>query len=544
MSEMKKKGDGPIPAEVEQEHYDVFISYRRKTGLDLARSIAYWFRLKGFKCFLDQTELLTGQFNEQIYSAIENARYFVLLLSECALDRCVDKGDWVRHEIERAIETKGRDSIIPITPMATPPFPDKLPDTMDFLRYSEVSVIDRQKNFDTTLRAVVENRMPELFAEIKKRNLLSEHELQLLGTIRWYKRNDGIIDGEERKKIDEAAKEYRISPARLEELINQVEAEVAEEHDGTIRRLIAAYMADDGKISPDEMSVIDKKAESLQIPEQRLKRIVAEIEGQKKNDVKTCETHRKIRELEESNDRLKEATGQLEASNGQLKEVNGILEKRCGFFKTWFYVAICLFAVAAGTSVLLWIRGRNGSGEQIQARIVSEKTQIAAEAQRKVDSADKGRTAAEKRAELAEAKAASTLATLERSEKSAAEALARIQKELDETKAANIDLEKARNDAEKRSASLEAQLAAEKKNATDAQKLIKSQAEKDRESLEGRALTAESALKESEGKSARLSSELEASSAEIKRLKAEKAKLAEDLEKARRQKQLDALRDI
>ncbi len=57
-------------------------------------------------------------------------------------------------------------------------------------------------------------------------------------------------------------------------------------------------------------------------------------------------------------------------------------------------------------------------------------------------------------------------------------------------------------------------------------------------------MTAESALKESEGKSACLSSELEASSAEIKRLKAEKAKLAEDLETVRRQKQLDALRDI
>ncbi len=535
---MNETTDRPkVAADVEQDHYDVFISYRRSTGLDLARSIADWFRLKGVKCFLDQTELLAGQFNEQIYSAIENTRYFVLLLSEGALDRCVNESDWVRHEIEHAIKTKGRDNIIPITPMATPPFPDKLPDTMDFLRYSEVSLIDRQKNFDTTLRAVVENRMPVLFAEIKKRNLLSEHELQLLGTIRWYKRNDGTIDDIEREKIGEAAKEYRISPARLEELISQVEAEVAQEHDDTMRRLIAAYMTDDGRISPDEMSVIDKKAEALQIPEQRLKRIVAEVEGLKKNDVKTGETHRKIRELEKANE-------QLEASNGRLKEENGNLEKRCGSFRTWFRVAIGLFVLAAGASALLWIRGGNGSSEQVQAQIASEKTRMAAEAQRKVESADNARALAENRAELAEKKAASALATLERTEKSAAETQARIQKELDEVKASNIGLEKARNDAEKRVASFEAQLAAEKKNATDTQNVIKSQAEKDRKGLEERALAAESALKESEGKSARLSSELEASSAEIKRLKAEKAKLAEDLETVRRQKQLDALRDI
>ena len=85
---------------VEQEHYDVFISYRRKTGLDLARSIAYWFRLKGFKCFIDQTELKSGKFNNQIYSAIEHTQYFLLLLTENALDLRPCEEDWVRREID------------------------------------------------------------------------------------------------------------------------------------------------------------------------------------------------------------------------------------------------------------------------------------------------------------------------------------------------------------------------------------------------------------------------------------------------------------
>ncbi len=298
---------------VVHEHYDIFMSYRRSTGLDLARSIVYWFRLKGFKCFLDQTELLTGQFNEQIYSAIEHTRYFLLLMTGDALDRCVNAEDWVRHEIEYAIKVKGRDCIIPITPVTPTPFPDCLPQTLEFLRTCEVSVIDRQKNFDSTLRTVVENRMPVLYEEIKKRNLLSENELQLLGTIRWYKRNDGTIDEDELKKIHEAAEEYQINNIRLQALIDQVEAEVAEEHDATIRRLIESCMADDGRIDSEERGAIDKKAIELNIPQARLVKIMAEIEGQKKAGAKTNDKLRQLHGLEEMNAELKAENERLVA---------------------------------------------------------------------------------------------------------------------------------------------------------------------------------------------------------------------------------------
>ena len=58
--------------ETEQKRYeyDVFISYRRKTGLDLARTIKYWFEAKGINAFLDVSELEAGEWNKDLEKAI------------------------------------------------------------------------------------------------------------------------------------------------------------------------------------------------------------------------------------------------------------------------------------------------------------------------------------------------------------------------------------------------------------------------------------------------------------------------------------------
>ena len=55
MEENENQGVSNVAQPVDQgapKTYDVFISYRRDGGLDLARSIAYWFRAHGFKCFI------------------------------------------------------------------------------------------------------------------------------------------------------------------------------------------------------------------------------------------------------------------------------------------------------------------------------------------------------------------------------------------------------------------------------------------------------------------------------------------------------------
>ncbi len=544
------------------EQYDVFISYRRSTGLDVARSVAYWFSLKGFKCFLDQTELLTGQFNEQIYSAIENTKYFVLLMTQDALDRCVNDKDWVRQEIEFAVKKLGKDCIIPITPLPSPPpVPQTLPQTMAFLKTCEVSVIDRMKNFDSTLRSVLEHRMPVLFDDFERRKQLSDNETQLLRTIRWYKYNDGTIDDGEMKKIHDAAREYQINEIRLRALIDLIEEEFAQERDVAIRRLIESCMADDGKIDSEERKTIDKKAEELQIPEARLTKILTEIEGLKKFNSKTDEARRYICNLEQANKRLQQAADKaqrdicdLEQANKNLKQANKrlqeakdllegentrlaeqvdeskiALKKKYRVFRILLSCVVSLLVILVGVCVWNWTEGANISNEQMHVRIVSETTRISAEAQRKIDSADKARTAAEKRASV------SSLAR-EQAEKETKE----IKAQLEAAKKTAEDSDSARQDAETRLAQAQAALETERTERAKNKEIIEGR----RKELLNTLAEEQKARKNTEVLSAEKAAELERAAKKVQALESEKAKLMEELETVRRQKQIDALRDI
>ena len=83
------KNDNLVP-------YDVFISYRRKTGADVARLLQQALKARGFNVFFDYETLRDGNFDERIYMAIEDAPIFLLVLSSEALDRCNYNDDWVR----------------------------------------------------------------------------------------------------------------------------------------------------------------------------------------------------------------------------------------------------------------------------------------------------------------------------------------------------------------------------------------------------------------------------------------------------------------
>lgn len=83
--------------------YDVFISYRRKgAGAGVAGELQAKLENRGYKVFLDVDNIGSGDFPEQIDDAIRECNDFLLILSPGMLDRCVDEGDWVRHEIQLA----------------------------------------------------------------------------------------------------------------------------------------------------------------------------------------------------------------------------------------------------------------------------------------------------------------------------------------------------------------------------------------------------------------------------------------------------------
>jgi tetratricopeptide (TPR) repeat protein len=90
----------------------VFISYRRSTSRHLARAIFMDLRAHGYDVFMDVDTLDNGAFDEKLLREITNRTHFVLLLSQGAMDRCNEPGDWLRREIEQALEANR--NIVPI----------------------------------------------------------------------------------------------------------------------------------------------------------------------------------------------------------------------------------------------------------------------------------------------------------------------------------------------------------------------------------------------------------------------------------------------
>ena len=90
----------------------IFISYRRDGGEDLAGRINDKLKSMGYRVFYDVESMRSGTFNTQIYAAIDACEDVLLILPPHGMDRCKDEGDWVRLEIAHAIRC-GK-NIIPI----------------------------------------------------------------------------------------------------------------------------------------------------------------------------------------------------------------------------------------------------------------------------------------------------------------------------------------------------------------------------------------------------------------------------------------------
>lgn len=109
------------------DEFQIFISYRRLGGEDMAGRIADRLRMLGYSVFYDVESMRAGKFNSQIYSAIDGCTDVLVVLPQNALDRCSDPEDWVRMEIAYAIEKKK--NIIPIL-MHGFKFPNDLPENI------------------------------------------------------------------------------------------------------------------------------------------------------------------------------------------------------------------------------------------------------------------------------------------------------------------------------------------------------------------------------------------------------------------------------
>ena len=148
------------------KEYDIFISYRRvdsegrTSGRDIARTIKLELEKRGYGVFFDYSEIKDNKFENTILPAIYNSKVFIIVLSKDALLRCVNEEDWVRREIETAINVGCK--IIPVSPDgAFNGWPTILPDSILPITKLQVSDISMGSLFEKSIDKLIEERIGE-----------------------------------------------------------------------------------------------------------------------------------------------------------------------------------------------------------------------------------------------------------------------------------------------------------------------------------------------------------------------------------------------
>jgi len=90
----------------------IFISYRRNVSSFVARSIFLDLLMHGYHVFMDVENIDSGTFDTIILNQIASRTHFLLVLTPGTLERCNEEGDWLRREIEWALDLER--NIVPI----------------------------------------------------------------------------------------------------------------------------------------------------------------------------------------------------------------------------------------------------------------------------------------------------------------------------------------------------------------------------------------------------------------------------------------------
>ncbi len=99
------------PPDMERIEKTVFLSYRR-TNAPWALAIFQSLTHHGYDVFFDFSGVASGDFERVIIGNIKARAHFLVLLTPSALERCGEPGDWLRREIETALDTQR--NIVPL----------------------------------------------------------------------------------------------------------------------------------------------------------------------------------------------------------------------------------------------------------------------------------------------------------------------------------------------------------------------------------------------------------------------------------------------
>lgn len=204
--------------------YDVFISYRRENGREIARTLQQGLTQRGLRVFFDLEEIKDGKFNEALYRSIDASKNLIVILTDAALDRCVNDGDWVRNELEYAL-SKGI-NVVPVRPTGHHlGFPAQLPESLVDLTMIQAATLDLETMFNESVDKLVEQRLKNVCAVA--RGVFREAEQAFLSRARRFKDNDGVIDERERADLHDFARALGLSESHREILIEKIESEFA-----------------------------------------------------------------------------------------------------------------------------------------------------------------------------------------------------------------------------------------------------------------------------------------------------------------------------
>lgn len=104
-----------VLSDAHKKKYDVFISYRRSTGSQLASLLKVHLQVRGLSVFLDVSTLGSGKFDDAILTTIGNCFNVIIVLSPNSLNRCLGDirvQDWVHKELLCALDNGV--SVVPV----------------------------------------------------------------------------------------------------------------------------------------------------------------------------------------------------------------------------------------------------------------------------------------------------------------------------------------------------------------------------------------------------------------------------------------------
>lgn len=154
--------------------YDIFISYRRSDGKLLARLLKESLEKRGYRVFLDMDELLDSVFDEHIIQAIQSAPIFLLLMTKQCFTRCHNPNDWVRMEIECAIQS--RKNIILINPdNLFSGFPKSTPSHLrEVLAMHQYSAIDTGQLYQVSIDKLINDRFYSVIRTERRKRIINK----------------------------------------------------------------------------------------------------------------------------------------------------------------------------------------------------------------------------------------------------------------------------------------------------------------------------------------------------------------------------------